>query len=363
MRAAGVLLLGFAGGAPGRDIPVYREYTQPIWFYGEQGEVRTVEADAPDQAARQAVHDAYAQEALMGKETILEMAFGPGASMIARPAPILGKTTPVSGGGDVPRQSSSGSGENWLAKSLSLPSLGQKPESAAATAMDSGAKDSRWGWLAGEMSRSPSGETRLPETGMPEMDTAPDVRAATSRQTPVNEPAPTATESAGWNATPIENLQEATPVLPVGMHSYRIDSPAMDLNQTREVLAGFSAGTKPDYASLPTTFSASAPAEKPINHIGLSVPSLGLDSRPSTAPQSLWGARETRMGIGADSVKAAPSGVPSWQGGWKSQNAGGSVLSRIETLPAPVTVIEDPITTYIKEKPRTTSGGYKPAWF
>ena len=38
MRAALACLLGAAGSAPGREIPVYREYTVPISFAAAPGE-------------------------------------------------------------------------------------------------------------------------------------------------------------------------------------------------------------------------------------------------------------------------------------------------------------------------------------
>ena len=56
MRAALAGWIACAGGAaPGRDIPVYREYTLPISFYDEQGERAVSAALAPDRVENQSV--------------------------------------------------------------------------------------------------------------------------------------------------------------------------------------------------------------------------------------------------------------------------------------------------------------------
>jgi hypothetical protein len=341
MRAALAVLLGCAAVAPGRDIPVYREYTQPIRFYDEQGALPVSDAAAPDRAALRAIHDSQAQGTMMGNETILEMAFGRGASMMAKPAPIPGKLTPLAAVEDETGRRKEESGQNWLAQSLSLPSLGQKPDSAAATAMATGADDSRWGWLAGEMARQPEEEGTLSEAGNPEQnpETDPEARKAVSSQKP----------------------PETAPALPLERQSYRSDSAAAEMSQTRKAMAEFTVGTRPDYAALPTTF-AGAPAGAAGDAPRMSVQRWSQAAASNAGPAAVWGNRETQSGPGGDSREAASPGTRSWQGGWSAQSTAGSVLSRIEP-PAPAPVAEDPITTYMNSRPPTTSGGYKPAWF
>lgn len=342
MRAALAAMLGCAGGAPGRDIPVYREYTQPIRFYDEQGALLEFGGAAPDLAALRELRESQAQETMMGKETIVELAYGHGASLFAPPAPIPGKLTPLADIGEDTGRRQKESGQNWLAKSLSLPSLGQTPDSAAETAMATGAKESGWGWLAGEM-KGPAadGESPLPEDAE-KLEAEP--------------------ESAESNPASREDSKDANSLLPEGMHSYRGDSPMAEMSQTRKALAEFVAGTRPDYASLPATFSAATAGES-IGMNRMPANRLSLDATSNSGPAATGGLWEDRSDRGAASLDLAAPKSQTWQGGWSAQSSAGSVLSRIETTPEPSTVVEDPITTYMNSRPSTTSGGYKPAWF
>ena len=152
MRAALAGLLGCVLGAPGREIPVYREYTQPISFYGEDGEREEFHAAGLDQSMLRSLKDAQAREGMMGRETLLEMTMVSGDPVFGKSAAPAGMGMPIaSGAGEGGRRKKDGDGQNWLAKSLVLPSLGQTPTNAAMTAMSAGGKESSWGWLAGEV--------------------------------------------------------------------------------------------------------------------------------------------------------------------------------------------------------------------
>ena len=90
MRMALAFLLGCAVRAPGRAVPVYREYSVPIAFYDERGEQAPLAAVAPDLAAFRSLRDGRSQEALLGKETLLPMSFQRGSSVFGTPAPLPG---------------------------------------------------------------------------------------------------------------------------------------------------------------------------------------------------------------------------------------------------------------------------------
>ena len=357
------ILLGCAGGAPGRDIPVYREYTQPIRFYDERGDLRISEGAAPDRAALREMRDTQMQETMMGKETLLESAFGHGTTLFARPAPISGKITPVEGIEEANGRRQRESGQNWLAKSLSLPSLGQSPESAAVTAMAAGAKVSSWGWLAGEMKGTTDGAADLPKTETPALEpTADGQRGAALQRRDGRELELNTTASAGLTEVSAQDSPGTKSDWLGGMHSYRNDSAAAEMSQTRQMISEFSVEARPDYASLPTTFAAASAGES----AGMgrwSANRLSLDVASNAGPATLLGIQQDRFGVGAGASEAAPSGIRSWQGGWSAQSSGSSVLSGIEPPAEPTPVVEDPITTYMNSKPRTSSGGYKPAWF
>ena len=91
MRAALACLLGAAGSAPGREVPVYREYTVPISFADEPAERTVADAGAPDLAELRSIREIQAREALMGKETLLGLNFSGGSSVFARQEPVSGK--------------------------------------------------------------------------------------------------------------------------------------------------------------------------------------------------------------------------------------------------------------------------------
>ena len=351
IRAAAAVLLGCAGGAPGRDIPVYREYTQPIRFYDDEGELLAFSGAAPDLAARQAMHDAQAQAVMMGQETVLEMAFGTGASMLARPVPIVGKQSPMTDeGGDLRRRKEEAN-QNWLAKSLSLPSLGQKPDSAAETAMAAGAKDSGWGWLAGEIAGPAGDAARKPEPESPE---APDADPA-----PEREDSPGLKEEEAGLAPP-DTRQNPTLAPP----DLRNATAVADMSQTRQALSDLAAGMRPEYAALPASV-ATAAGGAADDDTRFAINRLNIADPTNAGLASVWGNRDdlTRSGTFSQETFARGGSRATWQGGWSAQSSAGSVLSRIEAPPEPVPVAADPVTTYLETRPRTTSGGYKPAWY
>lgn len=143
-------LLGPALGAGNPDFPVYREYSQPIAIYDASGHLTPAGNVAVDVAAVKQMRDGKAQEALLGRETLWDLTFSDRESVLETPAPL--PPMPIARGDDGRRRKGTAD-DNWLAQSLSLPSLGQSHSNAAMHAMSSG-KDSAWGWLADEIARN-----------------------------------------------------------------------------------------------------------------------------------------------------------------------------------------------------------------
>jgi hypothetical protein len=393
MQAVLAGLLGCAARAPGRDIPVYREYSQPIFFYDEQGERTEFAALAPDLAARRAVRDSQAQEAMMGKETLLDLTFGNNESVFGRSASPPAMLAPRAGGGEDGRRRKDASGQNWLAKSLSLPSLGQTSTNAAASAMSAGAKESSWGWLADEVAGQTKDDAILPEDRLSAEGYDP-ASAPSSSSSQKDDPygkdravvladkkkAESGTSSSGAFPERVENGQKPSDrstergeasvrnlaggdgMASKTMQSYRAAPAMAEMSQTRQMLAEFSAGSRPDFAALRASL-LSGPADS-SGSAGASPsgqPSQSSVSSPEGA--SLWGSMGSRSAIVSGSMGSSSPGAASWQGNWSAQNAGGGLISRFETAPNPV---QEPLIPATKEdtpRPGPSGGGYKPAWF
>ena len=386
-------LLGGAVGASGRDIPVYREYSQPISFYDDNGEQTDFASVAPDVVALRSVRDSQAQDALMGKETLLEMTFGKGESAFGRSAPLPGKLTPPASGRDEGRRRSNSSGQNWLAKSLSLPSLGQMSTNAAAAAISAGAAESSWGWLADEVVGSPGLPEGLPEELQPEESYDPalaqnkvslggeDSRGtgglATQGDSASAEFGSSAAdvdrEAAAQGQKPSDRAKERSQasvrdlsggdgVASPTMQSYR-SSPAMaEMSQTRQMIAEFSAGARPDCASLRESLLSSS-SEMPGQ--ADSAPS-GPSSSAFTSGQGggiSWGSMGNRPAINSGTSGYASPSASGWKGSWSAQSIGGSRLTQFETAPSPASESVVPAATPSKTRPSPSSGGYKPAWY
>lgn len=396
MRAGLLCLLGWTAGAPGRDVPVYREYSQPIFFYDEQGDRAEFTPLAPDLSALRQVRDVQAQDAMLGREAVLDLTFGKGGSIFGLPAPLPGKLTPMGGSGEEARRGKNPAGQNWLAKSLSLPSLGQKTTNAAVSAMSAGARESNWGWLADEVAtpaegaeslqdkmRSEAGQDSVPspETALREQnnpfesersraqagsrqekagdgsaaDDAISDRVAAQGQKP-SDRATERSEASNRDLSGGDGLASPT------MKTYREASAMAEMSQTRQLISDFSASARPDFASLRESL-LSAPADS----AGGTGPSPAAQTMTGITPRggssSAWGSWGGSSAIGSRQIGSESKGTASWRGSWSAQNAGGSAISRFETAPNPISQPVEPAQT--REVPRTgpASGGYKPAWF
>ena len=394
MRMALVGLLGCVGCASGRDIPVYREYTQPIFFYDERGERMAIGDAAPDVLALQSMRDTKAQEALMGKETLMEMTLGAGKSVFDSPAPLRGAGASTASGGDGDRRGKKNSSErNWLVKSLKLPNLGQESGDPAKLAMSSGTKDSSWGWLADEVaaqdaSGEVAGENRLPGDDIlsltpQEMTLAgmnPATEAIRSGSKPKEEskekssssafperteagqkPSDLAAERSANNALDLTGgTREASPT----MKTYRTSSAVSEMSQTRKMIDEMSAGARGELASLQASIREirlSDSLGRTEQKTSSSVAPPSFSSRAMEGGGKAFGSRSLMGGGGSGGSPAASAS--SWQGGWNSQNVGNSSLSRSAPLSDPTPSVVTPASSRATPLPGISSGGYKPGWF
>ena len=367
MRAALACLLGAAGGAPGREVPVYREYTVPISFADEPEERTVADAGAPDLVALRSIRDVQAREALMGKETLLGVSFSGGSSVFGQQAPVPGKMAPPTGGDDGRRKKRNESSQNWLVKSLSLPALGQATSNTATTVLSVEGNESGWGWLVDEVAKSSGGAARSQEEVISEAEESNPFlrdRAAALAQAGNAEALPN-------NSVPKENadpdrywpnrnaLSGTEPVRPgrsgqaladfSAPKDYRVSAAAAGgMSQTRELIAGFSGGARPDFASLRESLAGAA-----------ANPSDGEKIVPSNLGADLFSS-ESRLSAGSGGVPTRSGAGASWQGEWSASGVEASVLPRLET---PATTAVPASTPVSAPRPGFSSGGYKPAWY
>ena len=388
MRAALACLLGCAVGAPGRDILVYREYTKPISFYDDRGNLAEFDGVAPDLLALRSIRDTKAQEKLMGKEAELELTFGPGGSVFDIQAPISGKTSPTTGAGQDGRRKKEDSDRNWLAKSLALPSLGQTSSNAAESAMSAGSGESSWGWLADEVTAQKEDDAPVQENISPEgkfnplaaQEAAlaggvnpaaqPRANAKTDDDAKVKsgdsvslrasidagqKPSDQAIERSGASA---RDVSGGNGVASPAMQSYRAPSAVADMSQTRQMLSEFSAVAKPDFSAMRQSLGAvSAAASGGAN--SPSVRPAMSDASSGAGGSSSWG----NMGGRSSAGSLLPAVNSSWQGGWNAQNAGGGVSTRFDNLSDPSPAAISPAVPRANSRPGASSGGYKPGWY
>jgi hypothetical protein len=390
MRATLACLLGCAAGAPGRDILVYREYTQPISFYDDRGELTAFDGVAPDLLALQSIRDTKAQEGLMGKEAVLELTFGPGGSVFDMQAPISGKASPTAGAGQDGRRKKDDSDRNWLAKSLALPSLGQTSSNAAESAMSAGAGESSWGWLADEVTAQKDDDgAPLPENISPEgkfnplaaqeaalaggVNPAAQARAiskteaeekeksddAASLREPIDAGQKPSDRAVERSDTSARDLSGGDGVAAPTMQSYRAPSAVADMSQTRQMLSEFSAVARPDFAAMRQSLVADSMSAKP----SMSDVSSGAGSSPGWGGMGSRSSAGTILPSGDSQGNSAWQGARGWQGGWNAQNAGGSLPTRFDNLSDPAPAAASPAATGANSRPGASSGGYKPGWF
>lgn len=383
LHAALACGLGSLPGAWAKDIPVYREYTQEIAFYDAEGHLAGYGASAPDVLALQAMRGAKAQEGLMGKETLLEVSFGLGASVFGRESPVSGKLSPPSADAGDGRRRKDEPDRNWLAKSLSLPSLGQTSSNAATSTISTGSEGSGWGWLADELAGSAEGAgvERLPETAMPEetspLLTSPEVRLGLAEKSPdaggeaaqaeKNLPEPTAgdrADAALWNSPGGDRAAAPDRAAP----------PAVaEMSQTRKMIEDISAGARSDFATLRESFGTEASpsgvaarGDRPSDG-----PSGGWDLAPRASSASRWGADRGsavvpsafgggREAVASRTLSPGASSAMEWQGAWKAQSSvSAGIPSRFGASPDPT----PPSALPAAVRPTPSSGGYKPAWY
>jgi len=388
MRVAWVSLLGCAGSAWGREIPVYREYTHPVQFYDERGAILPADALGPDQQALRSLKESRAQDSLLGKELLLNLGlesgdsvFSPAGSRAARPA------SGFRGGEEPRRRQKKSSGKNWLAESISLPSLGQTQSNAAAATISAGAPESSWGWLAAEVAGQPEGAPALPEEILSEGEYNPLVAqeavlseseqmnpyssasAASLKKEESNAFAPAGEFSIAEASAQAPEGAEAPPREWAGrkpdassaMKGYAAPSGVGEMSQTRAMISEWTVGARPDFSVSVMTGS------RDLSSLGNRANPSGF-SRPTTDFSYRATERGTRVGWGGGSsmgsgMRSPSFGSSSWKGGWSANQAETRASSRFQTLatPMPATVI--PASTYKPPKPIGSSGGSKPAWY
>ena len=373
MRFALAGWLAAATAAAARDIPVYREYTVPISFAAEPEaadavadlaaadvaalDLATADFTAPDLIAHRELREAPSRDALLGKEKLLDLGAISAASARGDAAPVPGKLTPTVVG-DRRRGDQDKSSRNWLADSLTLPTLGQTASNTAAAAMGRDQGESSRGWLVDEMAKA-SGAPELPQDQWRQELEGPDplarapAPAADEAKGPSGGAAPTAETAAKRTAPAWEALGGLDSGRSAATWPNRIDAGPSDsyrdtlasaggMSQTRKLIAEYTGGARPDFAALRASLVQANPAVS------------GADKAPSAV--SFGAASAGNVGR---SVFGATPAVPSrsWQGGWRGAGLGSSASTLAEPLPAPV------VPAAVAPHPVTTSGGYKPAWY
>lgn len=359
-----VMRIALAGGLAGaaaaaaRDVPVYREYTVPISF-ADEADLAFVAAGgpAPDLAARRELRDARSREALLGRETLLDLGLG----ISAGPAPVPGKLTPPTlpdaAGGTQPERN-----RNWLVASLTLPTLGQTASNAAATAMARDNRESSRGWLVDEVTKNAAGpespaepwmqQQGDPDPYVPGPDSAApatvEAKTLSPRSAPMAEAA-VKRRAPEWSplAGPEPRRVEATWPARTDLGGREPDRDASggsggSLSRTRQIIADYVGSARPDFAAMraslvqadpSTTIGGLAPATD--RSVDLSTSRFGRSSRESTP--------------------AVPGAA--WQGAWRAGSGGESRPYQAEPVAAPI------VPSEAAPRPAVSSGGYKPAWY
>lgn len=377
LAVAGVL--GGAAGAPGREIPVFREYSRPIVFYDEAGE----RIAAPDISSRQALRDAKVQEMYLGRETLLEIALAPGASIWAKSASGPGLGRPPSAGGNEERRRKTNPDRNWLAGSLALPGLGQSSSNAAASAMGLEAAASRWGWLADEVAARDGDASAQPDEISPEKDeelpgsvperllrgeeTTGTARAAPAERSPGAQPDGRTADDRLPGAAP-KTADARRSSADVAFADGRAFQAATreeggGMPQTRSMLADITGRVRPNWspllASAPDAAAAvrnlAAPDSAPASPAGDSLITAGKISsfKPASGPAGA----AFRLPAGG---RATGGG---WQGGWKAQRAPETLSSSMATYSDQLSEPAPGVPARENLKPRFSNIGTKPAWY
>jgi len=383
-----LLLLG-AGGLRAREIPVYREYTRPVRFYDDRGQAVSGTAQGPDRVALRSLRDSKAQEVYLGKATILDLGFESGDSVFASERPPVAMPASMTGGDESRRSRRESSGQNWLAGSLSLPTLGQTARKATSSSMSPGSSESMgWGWLADEMSGQADGEIPPPEGMLSEEDWNPILSQEASMKGASDSYTPSSSSSSFSVAVPRGSVEsagafpeeeraammsrEGSSYKPPSaasrewageghgeasrMRSYAAPSAMAELSQTRAVISDWSVGARPDFSSVATVGIRDDGTGSPFRSApGVSSSTMGGSSRSR-------GENSSSLGLSPGGGRPS-SGSSSWRGGWSANPVGAGRPSQFQRLSDPVLDPVVPASSYERSKPTTSSGGYKPAWY
>ena len=321
----------------------------------------------------------------------MELAFSSGASVFGPVAPNLSQPVPAAvERDDNRRRRPNDDNRNWLAGSLSLPSLGQSSSNAAALAMGVAEEDSSWGWLASDVANraedrqedqnsmnspaEPDSMTNTFGSLMGESDDSSIVPDDGEEAESGSADFPFGDDTRGGKRAANETGRSRAAVpgsagrnLPAdaGRSGMRSDSPADTLSgqliQTRSLLSEITAQVRPTLSSLLQKYpgeSASLPNS----------PSDQAVDRPALLDLAKSGITRS---IGDGSVKiSSPAGLKGlesqgglWQGGWKAQIKPES-LSSYHTTYSDSTSVQIPISSPpITPKPGFSSSAYKPGWY
>ena len=363
MRIALVGGLVGAAAAAARDIPVYREYTVPISFAAETDrEFAAADVAAPDLAAGRELRDVQSREALLGKETLVDLGLGRAPALRGDAAPVPGKLTPPA----TPERRRGGKKEdsdrNWLVSSLTLPTLGQTASNAAAAVIARDTRESSRGWLVDEVARASTaaetsqeqwrqereGNDSYARESVAAAEAAADAKTLSPSAAPLAEAAAkriaqARTAASGPDSRQTASSWSARAAGGTGRSDWDPGSAAAGgMSQTRQLVAEYSAGGRPDFAALRASLVQATPTRS-VGDSSLSANRFGSD------PAS---------GYGGSAFSGNPATLgASWQGGWRSAGSGSAALPRTEPLPA------QNVPAAAAPRPAAASGGYKPAWY
>ena len=379
--------------AQARDIPVHREYTKPITFYDESGQVARFADVAPDLAAQQSLRDAQAQELLLGREPVLAVAFSEAGLISRRPDHIPGKLSPQTDPQERRVSQRKQAERNWLAGSLSLKNLGQSNSNVATEVFSRDSDSSGWGWLANDVARAGSQQdadstAKLTEEIMRAEESAtaanPSAAMLTGAANPFWREDPALAKVAGPDATgsdaargttlqpgnlptpdvaarpdlmpKTDAVRTAPSALAGDSRGYAPAAAAPDLGQTRQLLDSFKTESRPDFTALRESLTRGTP------------PAAPAQAMAPTEPISIkWGGAADRpapdrggWSWGQTGTPGASGGLekPKWGGDWGRPTTGANSWLQHTEQPA-----VQPVTYPGMTKPKPSSGGLKPGWY
>lgn len=383
---AAVLWSGALPGA-GREIPVYREYVQPILFYfeGEDGGEFVIPAYAPDMLAIQLLREAKSQEPYVGRENLRDIVFIYADKVLGLKEPNTGKIAPQADDGLRPnrRRQAKDSDRNWLVRSLTLPTLGQLGSNTAAVAMGAekdesalfikdrriaASADATWESSATEDGGSYDWQMH---SGGPNPGTSPDdIRNLSSQSSGGSK-----TEMGGERLTSRSQLleeargsertvrpSEEKAIKPKGESAERL---SQGLSQTKQLLADLPA--IPRQVSEIRTELLNTKAVSPPGQLSDSASIASRPLKEETDKKIVFGSaaidygRNTFVGP-SPSARLEGARVSSWRGEWKPQNWKDSIIS----YPAArydIIQQRDSSPASRVTKPTFSSGAMKPGWY